>query len=293
MKYIFLLLLILFLIFPKVSFAHLVGQPPFLKINGKYANLYPVPLTSLNNFNLPQDIAPENYLVNTMVSFELDQKNLPAPPDVIAKTKFTWDFGDGTKGEGLVQKHSYPKFGSVILDIYADDKTTPTPQIIEKVMLNIVPSLDYQLPQAIISVNGKTSKDPLTDILKFNFGEELNLDAENSLVSGKIVSFLWDLGDQSSSDKAQTTHTYAKDLTQVFPVLRIKDAKGFISDSFVELQNQSLTQTTALTDLKKAAVVNKKSDSPSQLKISLGILALILGGFGIYLVFRKTNAKHY
>ncbi len=293
MKKAFILLGILFLFFPKITFAHLVGQPPFLKINGKYANLYPVPLTSLNNFNLPQDAASENYLVNTIVSFELDQKNLPAPPDVIAKTKFTWDFGDGATLEGLVQKHSYSKIGSVILDVYADDRTTPKPQIIEKVMLNILPNHDYQLPQAVISVNGQMGKDPLTDILQFKFGEELNLDARNSKSSGKIVSFLWDLGDQSFSDKAQTPHTYAKDLTQVFPVLRIKDDNGFISDSFVELQNQSLTQTTALTDLKKAAVVNKKSDSPSQLKTSLGILALILGGFGVYFYLRNKHDKHH
>src|SRR5690348_15333050 len=84
------------LFWPSQASAHLAGQPPFFVINNFYSNLYPVPLTSLSNFPLPQDMAPNTYTVNQTLNMHLDEKVLPAPPEVIEKTKFTWDFGDNS-----------------------------------------------------------------------------------------------------------------------------------------------------------------------------------------------------
>ena len=86
-----------FFVTPSI-YAHIAGQPPFFKMNDKYADYYPVYSTSLSDFTLPQDLAPENYLVNELVQFEIDTKMLPFPPEVIEKIEYTWDFGDGTKG---------------------------------------------------------------------------------------------------------------------------------------------------------------------------------------------------
>lgn len=137
------LFIILYSLFPLVAEGHFAGQPPFFKVNGTYANLYPVPLTSLYNFDLPQDLAPENYLVNSNISFELDKNKLPASSEVIAKTRFDWDFTDGTHAEGLTANHKFNNVGSYIIKIYADDGTTPNPQLLESVLLNVLPSLDY------------------------------------------------------------------------------------------------------------------------------------------------------
>src|SRR5574337_885091 len=139
-----------------VAEGHLAGQPPFLKVNGVYAQLYPVPVTSLYNFDLPQDQPPDNYLVNQPINFELDKGRLPAPSEVIDKTKFDWDFADGSHDQGLKTSHIYTKMGSYILKIYADDNTTPKPQLIESVLINVLPDKSYQLPKAIIKVNGQT-----------------------------------------------------------------------------------------------------------------------------------------
>ncbi len=226
------------LFFIPTASAHLVGQPPFFKINGVYSNLYPVPLTSLENFGLPQDLAPENYLINQPISMEFDLAKLPAPPEVIAKTKFNWDYGDGSHGSGLKNTHAYSRMGSYIMIIYADDGSTPTPQIIQSTMLHILPSKNYQLPKSVIKINNQKSKDPLTDILRFKFSDGLHFDAsESNAPSSKIVSYLWDFGDRSSDTTSTITHSYPGDLSQIFPVLRVKDANGFIADSFVEVEN--------------------------------------------------------
>ncbi len=218
--------------------AHTIGQPPFFKINGVFSNLYPIPTSSVEGFNLPQDLAADNFLVGQTLNFELDSAKMPAPKEVIDQTQFFWEFGDGTTGNGLKNSHRYPKSGSYILAIKAQYKTDPTPQLIQSVMLNVLPNKDYKLPQAVIKVNGKIIKDPLADIIKTNFNREITLDGSSSIAgSGKIVSYQWDLGDTQTSTKARLTHQYDSQLNQVFPVLRVKDENGLISDQFIELEN--------------------------------------------------------
>lgn len=217
--------------------AHFTGQPPFFKINNQFSNLYPVPSTSLQDFNLPQDLASENYLVGQSLDFELDLTLLPIPPKIVDNTKFKWDFGDGSKAEGVKSSHIYKKPGSYFLTIEALYKMD-LPQLIQSVMINVLPDKNYKLPQSVIKINGKKSKDPLTDILKFGFEREIVFEGlESKDGSGKIVSYFWDFGDQNSATEGSTHHKYAKDLTQVFPVLRIKDENGFIADSFLEIEN--------------------------------------------------------
>jgi hypothetical protein len=263
--------------------AHLAGQPPYFKINGKYANLYPVPLTSLENFQLPQDLAPESYLVNQNLNFELDINRLPAPPEVVRKTKFSWYFGDGNSASGLATSHSYSKTGSLFLTVYADDGTTPAPQILESVLLNILPSSSYQLPKVIIKINGRQSQDPLTDVLQFQLGQNLNFDGSSSTApSSKIVSYTWDFGDKQSSDKAADSHFYPRDLTQVFPVLRVKDANGFFADNFAEIQNaeNAMIKQGNPIDTKSNVTGAVGSKTQSQLPVVLGgLIVLVFVGF--------------
>src|SRR5258708_7396202 len=99
--------------------AHSLGQPPYLKIDGKYSNLYVVPLSSLppQEFNLPEDNAPSNYLLNQSINFQLDRSFLPLNESDLNTAQFSWDFGDGTKDTGRNLSHTYQKMGSYILTI--------------------------------------------------------------------------------------------------------------------------------------------------------------------------------
>ncbi len=261
------------LFFPPAVHAHLFGPPTFFKVNDIYSNFYSVPLTSLSNFPLPQDQSPANYLVNAPIHFNFDVSRLPAPPDVVAKTQFSWDFNDGTpKGNGLSLDHIYTKMGSFVLTIFAYDGTTPTPQVIESVMLNILPNKDYQLPKSIIKVNGVESKS-ITDTLHFKFGQNLHLDGSASTdPESKITSYFWDLGDETSSDLENLDHFYPSNgASQIFPVLRIRDANGFIADSIVEIE-----QATANAQVSKTP---GDSTTPTSMPpfILIGSVVLVLG----------------
>lgn len=270
------------------TFAHLAGQPPFLEINNQYANLYPVPLTSLYNFDLPQDLAPENYLVNQSVNFELDKGRLPAPPDIVEKTKFDWDFTDGTHAQGLINQHKFSKIGSYIVKIYADDGTTPKPQIIESILINILPNLSYQLPHSNITINNQQSKDPLTDILKADFKSYISYDGSKSTSSSKITEYFWDFGDQKSSPGITQTHKYDQSLSQVFVVLRIKDSNGFIADNFIEIQNSLNEQNAMVTNSPNPMPQSKK---PNQLPLTILGLIVIVGA--IFMVRWWLRVHHH
>ncbi len=261
---------------PYPVYAHLIGQPPFLKINGQYANLYPVPLTSLYDFNLPQDLAPENYLVNQPINFELVSERLPAPPNIVAITKFDWDFADGSHGNGLLNTHKFTKIGSFIVNIYADDGTTPKPQLLESVLINVLPDKNYALPQAEILVNGRTSKDPLTDIIKADFKDSIALDGSKSTSANKITEFFWDFGDQKSSSGDKQNHRYTPDLSQIFMLLRVKDNNGFIADNYVEIQNIQAEKNKTASAATSTNTVQPQKPSNLPIFISMGLALLIV-----------------
>jgi hypothetical protein len=281
-KVLYSLIFILYsLILPASASAHLAGQPPYFRIDGQYSPLYPVPLTSLSDFPLPQDMAPGTYLINQNLHMDMDITRLPAPPDVVKKTQFSWDFGDGDKGAGLSQDHTYKKMGSYILTIKAFDGTTPAPQLLESVLINVLPDWNYKLPVAVIKVEGQQSKDPLTDILRMPLGRSLHFDASSSKAdSSRIVSYFWDFGDQKSSSQVTEDHSYTKDTTQIFPVLRVKDANGFIADNFVEVENQLVTDGAVSSNPNVQAPSNTKKGYTTPVILGLAAV-LIIGGMAL------------
>lgn len=288
----------LILLLSSSAFAHVAGQPPFFKVNGKYANLYPVPASSLYEFNLPQDLPQDpKFLVNQPISFILDTSMLPVPPEVVKQSKFDWDFGDGQKGSGLSNSHTYNKIGSFILSINVDDGTTPQPQLLESALINVVPDLNYQLPNAAILVDGQQSSDPLTDILNVDFTKPVSLDGSKSTSASSITSYFWDFGDQTKGNGIVVTHTYKTDSNQVFAVLRITNSDGFFADQFVEFKSQVLggqnplsnqTAQGAATDSRVKGL--KVNSSPSQLKfVVMGLIVALAVAVGIRILLRKKN----
>ena len=225
--------------FTPPSFAHMAGQPPFFKINGVFSELYPVPTTSLIEFRLAQDKPPALYQVNEVIQFEMETQSLPVPPQILDVTTFEWDFGDGSpKVGGLKNVHSYSRPGSYFLEITAKTDDLPQPQLIQSVVLHIVPFQGYQMARAKILVNGQGVSDALLDDVRAEFGQEFIFDASSSIVgSGKIVEYFWDLGNGKSAIGEKITVRYDKNQYAFFPVLRIKDEFGIISDDFIQVTN--------------------------------------------------------
>ena len=278
----------IFLLKNQVVLAHVIGQPPFFKINGKASNLYHVPPPQISSFDVPQDDGPEKYQVNQKLSFEIDVKALQVSPDIVKKTKFMWDYGDGTTAEGLINTHSYSNVGSYIVIIKADTSAlgdNSPPQIFESVIVHVLSDKNYKLPEAVIKVNARQSKDPLADVLEFKTRSQLSFDATSSQDgSTKIATYQWNFGDGAFSDKPIENHTYKPEFLIMFPILRIKDANGFISDAFVEIdQKKDLVNQT---NSNKPTETNQKGNIKTNFSPILLILPLIVVGI-IFVLKRK------
>ena len=259
--------------------AHLPGQMPFFRINGVYSTLYPVLVSSVPDFVLPQDSAPDVYLVNTPIEFEIDVSMLPFPPEIASNSSFLWDYGDGTTGVGLKNTYAYQNIGSYILSIDIQDPTGAT-QLLQSVVLNIVPDKGYKLPRATITVNGKVVKDPLVDTVNIDQAEEVMLTANTSEASTDIVEYYWDLGDREQANGQTVIHNYNIEEWMFFPVLRIKDKNGFIADTFVQINN-------GIEDTSEKKGLLDDTKSRSLLMISGGIAGII--AVGVFLLLRRNK----
>ena len=280
-----LFLIFFFLVSVKPVSAHLIGQAPFFEVNGKYSNFYSVPTTSLMDFPLAQDQGPDNYLINQPIEFTLDTSKLPVPPEIIKISKFTWDFGDGEKGTGLSNTHIYKKMGSYLLSIYVNDGTTPEPQLLESVELNILPSKDYKLPKAVIALNGFTKPNAPNNEFHLPMHQILSYDGSHSVAgSSPIKSYFWDLGDSNSSTKVQLTHTFPQDMRLAFVVLRVTDANGFIGDTYTSVRND--------TGIALPTPQPKKQSSPLRLIfIVIGAGIVVIGFISGLVMLRKNKQR--
>lgn len=280
MKRLLLGILIFFFFLPSQVFSHGPGEDPYLKINEKYTTLYSVFGTSLEGFVLPQDLAPDVYLVNESISFELETAKLPLPEEVVKNAKFLWDFGDGRKAEGLTHSHTYTKKGSYFMTVhiqYTGDTGNQEPQLLQTTLIHVVPDKKYTLPVAVMTVNDQIVKDPLVDTQRLSLSQEIQFDAGKSRTQGKIIDYFWDFGDKKSqaTDSPDVTYTYNEKEFQyglpiVFPLLRIKTADGFIADTYAQINN------AASADVIETSEAKPKNNIASYAAGGLGIVMLLI-----------------
>ncbi len=280
--------MLMFTLCASAASAHLAGTPPFFEINGKLAAQYNVPSTSLEDFPLPQDIGIDRYLVNTKIEFHIKSEIIGVPPDVAKDTVFEWDFGDGTKATGLSNSHIYKTPGSYTISIdavYQGDAA-----LIESARLQVLPNSEYKLPVAVLTVNGSTANDPLVNVLHFPFNKNMHFDSNKSIVgNGKITAIRWDFGDGEQSNKSSIDHMYRLDSDMVFPVLRVEDENGFISDTFAQIDKSTESESTVQTNQK--ATVDDAQKKPSYLWV-FWLAIIVAGGFLLkFIVSRYTIKK--
>lgn len=273
-------------------FSHGSG-PPFLQINGKIADSNPIFTASTQDIALGQDIGPENLIVNEEIMFDIVAQNLPAPKEVVDRSVFNWDFGDGRKASGLKVSNTYSKSGTYIIKMTVTDPTQNTTFDLNTAQINILPSKNYTLPIARIKINGKLVADPLKDTFKVKKGDRLQFDASQS--SGDGLTYKWDFGDGTSGDGEKVVHTYASDFFPSFPLLRVTDKNGVSDDAFAEFfdkdnaegffPNPNYKESTTT-----ASETETKKDFPI-LPIALGglVLLCVLGVVGKNFSGKKTN----
>lgn len=215
--------------------AHDKAQPHFLRIDGSYLAHSPISSTSLPDFILPQEIATTPLEVNKQHIFQVEKTSTPLANTLTSDTSFFIDFGDGQKENGVKRQHAYTRAGTYIVSISVQPLSSKNETIIMRAWINVVPSKTYQLPKAVITVNGAPAIAKERDA---TFSRPIQFDALESTPKSHIVNYFWDLGDGQTSDKATLAHTYASYNTAANVILRIKDDKGFIADSTIRIVDQ-------------------------------------------------------
>ena len=248
-------------------------------MNGEFSQFYPVPQVGY--------IAPSIYKVNVPIDFAFDLTELSkvVPLDIINKTKFAWDFGDGTNGEGQKNKHAYTKTGSYILSITADTRSfepNAEPQVLQSVLLHVIENESYVFPRTQIVINGFDGKDINSDWLEVNFHKPVIAEARViQQGTSPIVSYEWDFVAGETGKGETVTHTYGSASTSVMILLRVKDEKGFIVDKAVGLVNNSVVTPATVSPAMTAAAPNISKGA-----IMAGLLIL---GACLYFFVRKKG----
>jgi hypothetical protein len=273
-----------FLFSARISSAHLLGQPPFFKVNGEYSVFYSVQSYSTYGDSIPpQDISLGRYLVNQPISFELEKSQLETiiPPEIVSKTQFNWDFDDGFGGRGFTNTHTYSKPGSYILTIYADTRAFEKgvePQLLQSVFFNVYPDKNYQGPTAVIEVNGKIIEKDVTtnvtqDVFEVDRRNAVLFDGSKSIArSSSIVSYTWDFGDGQKAEGQRVEHTYSSSFDFVPPSLRIVDEKGFMSEVSVGLKESA--GETSTFQVKQSQSIPELSSNTA---VSFALVFLVVG----------------
>ncbi|MCF8264122.1 MAG: PKD domain-containing protein, partial [Melioribacteraceae bacterium] len=108
---------------------------------------------------------------------------------------YVWDFGEGTKKEGLTVNHIYQNTGNYKVTLRVeDDSDSPC---------------NFDTDQINVWVNAQPSVDVGDDIIG-SVNEELTFNGSRSSDSdGELINYEWDFGDGSSGTGEITTHKYS------------------------------------------------------------------------------------
>ncbi|MBL7190445.1 PKD domain-containing protein [bacterium] len=126
-------------------------------------------------------------------------------------TKFYWDFGDGSKTEGISVTHSYKRAGhyQVTLKVI-DDSDNPN---------------NFDIDETHVWINAPPVVEIGEDII-CSIGETIQLSGRRSFDSdGEIISYVWNLGDDAQKSGMDIDHAYSKP-GKYRVVLRIEDNAG-------------------------------------------------------------------
>ncbi len=161
---------------------------------------------------------------------------------------YSWDFGDGTRGDGINPSHIYniPGGYEATLMVIDDDGATDTDTLIITVF------------EPVVEPNQNPVADISADTLNGFVGFPLNFDASGSYdPDGTIVSYSWDFGDGATSNLAVVSHTYINSGTYAV-ILRVTDDDGATDEETVEV-NAGLIDRGP--DIEKRPAILRADDS--------------------------------
>ena len=216
------------LLHPTLVSAHAGPGPPFLRMNGKFAqtNTY---FQGEGAINVPQDLGPEKYLVNQMIAFEVDTSQLLVPPDIAQNTQFRWTLITGNtfmdtqhpSVQGRQFQRTFSHVGSYLLQLEAEGPGEYTYNIIDTVQVDVVPNTSYKTPKLSIDIGAPDGKNNFQS----TFVGKAVIDP-----TAKQSSYLWDLGDKTLLTGISQMKDYRSSSPISYLYARVIDSNGLIAD---------------------------------------------------------------
>lgn len=291
--------------------AHIMGQPPFFTVNGKLSGFYHVPLTT-SQIPLPLDSSPEEYLINQRLEFKIETAVLPYSEETLRQSTLNWDFGDGTKGTGLANTHTYNKPGSYILFITLK-QPDQDPFTLQATLINIKPSKNYVLPQVKILVNGQEIKDPLSDVIYTDFHNQVEFSSEGSTGGTSTIKEVTWVFEETTQHTPNASYKFDSSKQLTFAIVRVTNNDGFFADAWVQLTNTAFDANSQInpnnksfsqrvSDLSTLLVKQGFNASSNPLLFLVAVILVFIGGglhaitpghgkslMGVYLLGKKKG----
>jgi PKD repeat protein len=167
---------------------------------------------------------------------ELDASNSKDADGEIVS--YSWDFGDGVAGDGVVVTHTYATGGTFAVKLTVTDNDGKTGTSTRTITV-------YQKPTACFTATPDFGKPPLA----------VSFDAScSSDVDGTIQSYKWDFGDGLSGSAMKITHTYSTP-GNLMAVLTVEDNDGYTGTTTLEIK--VLDKPLAPLNVRRNTVSNK------------------------------------
>ncbi len=285
MRRIILLGIISFLFFsfiPPIQ-AH-IGGIPFINLNDK-----PTLVNDYNNYSgrtdIPQDDAPETFLINQPIKFEIIQKYLQIPEDIFKKSEFRWKF-DPEKDQyatGSLISHSFDQAKTYysVLEVKGPEQSDFQP--LNTLGINIVNDLNYKLPKITLSAATDNNK-PNRPIQYF-----ANIETDPT---AQIISYSWDFDDEQTSTEQNPIHKFADENIIHGVTLKVTDSNGYINYAGLQVfENDGKLEISNIKPGENAISVNTNFSTSSALINYIYIIPIIAIIIGTIFFFKRKSAK--
>jgi hypothetical protein len=247
--------------------------PPYLLVNGRYAQTNPIQGLATDIFSL--DTTSETFVVGESIQFEVDLKNLGFNADV----RWKWNKSDSNYEEGLKQRHTYSKPGSYFVTLQV--KGPPTNNKFadfNSVRINVAPKEGYVAPSVKIVAEGKDG------------GEEWDVTYKAEVTkdpSATIESYKWFLGDGAQADSQLINHSYKKGFYQAFPFLIVEDSNGLFAAMAFQIDESNNKFTIKALPFFPDSVNAGKVNQPAW--VYFMAFLLITGFIAVFFLTRKRS----
>jgi len=155
----------------------------------------------------PKAIAGDNMIagVNQVITFDGSKSHDPDG----AITRYEWDLGDGTKGNGLEISHQYQHPGEYKVGLWVQDNTDLNNNNDSDQLIVTINHPPFPVISIISNNNGLPAKKEKNSLGTFCINEKIHFSGASSTdTEGQIAQYAWFFGDGSSGTGKETAHQY-------------------------------------------------------------------------------------